>query len=427
MKIARRNLLKGGAAAAAGLLPLPFVLGRPRDPLPDFLVADPKKLLDLRPGFTYRVLERQFSPMNDGYRVPAVPDGMACFAGPAGSLILMRNHEVSVPAVLGPYYRGQRPPPQAYDATAYGGVTRLVVDGTTLERRSSNLVLIGTVRNCSGGSSPWGWLSCEESVDDGHGYVFLCATDAARVQAPRRILGYGRFNHEAVCIDPATKIAYLTEDRHDSALYRFVPGRPETPFHGKLQALRVVGSPRFDTASSLPRGKALRVDWVDITKPNPADDSVRGEAQERGAALFRRGEGMVFDRGTVYVCATTGGPASAGQIFKLTPGKNGLPDRLELAAESTSTDQLDMPDNLVVAPWGDVIVAEDGSSAHKYVRGIRPDGQIYDIARNANGSGEIAGVCFSPDGRSLFFNMYREGLTVAVTGPFSSLSRQAQS
>jgi uncharacterized protein len=257
--------------------------------------------------------------------------------------------------------------------------------------------------------------------------VFLCPTDAARVQAPRRIPGYGRFNHEAVCIDPSTKIAYLTEDRHDSALYRFLPVRPETPFQGKLQALRVVGSPRFDTGASLRRGKALRVDWVDITKPNPEDDSVRGEAQERGAALFRRGEGMVFDRGSVYVCATTGGPASAGQIFKLTPGKSGLHDRLELAAESTSTDQLDMPDNLAVAPWGDVIVAEDGSSAHKYVRGIRPDGRIYDIARNANGSGEIAGVCFAPDGRSLFFNMYREGLTVAVTGPFSSLSRQVQS
>jgi uncharacterized protein len=30
----------------------------------------------------------------------------------------------------------------------------------------------------------------------------------------------------------------------------------------------------------------------------------------------------------------------------------------------------------------------------------------------------VAGVTFAPDGRTLFFNIQEEGLTIAVTGPF---------
>ncbi|MHC8863601.1 alkaline phosphatase PhoX [Arenicellales bacterium IMCC57338] len=40
--------------------------------------------------------------------------------------------------------------------------------------KSTNFILTGTSRNCSGGASPYGWLSCEETEEDGHGYVFLC-------------------------------------------------------------------------------------------------------------------------------------------------------------------------------------------------------------------------------------------------------------
>ncbi|MHC8733809.1 alkaline phosphatase PhoX, partial [Arenicellales bacterium IMCC56312] len=37
--------------------------------------------------------------------------------------------------------------------------------------KSTNFILTGTSRNCSGGASPYGWLSCEETEEDGHGYV----------------------------------------------------------------------------------------------------------------------------------------------------------------------------------------------------------------------------------------------------------------
>ena len=90
----RRTVLKvGGATAAALALPMPWLF-RPRGKLPPSLRADPRGILDLPPGFSYRVLSRAGDAMSDGYRVPALADGMACFTGPKGTLVLMRNHEI---------------------------------------------------------------------------------------------------------------------------------------------------------------------------------------------------------------------------------------------------------------------------------------------------------------------------------------------
>ena len=279
----RRTLLRAGGAALAIALPIPLLFRR--RPPPKGLVADPAGLVDLPRGFSYRVLERRGDPMSDGYRVPGLPDGMACFAGPKGTLVLMRNHEVGRYFGMSAYPPGTAAPAEAFDASAHGGVTRLVLDERSLGRVSSNLVLTGTLRNCAGGQSPWGWLSCEESTETGHGWVFLCKTTASRVAKPERIAAYGRMNHEAVCVDPKTHVAYLTEDRSDSCLYRFVPKKKDAPFDGRLQALRVRGESAFDVAKSLSPGRRVAVDWVDVPEPGANDDSLRRRAHERGAAI----------------------------------------------------------------------------------------------------------------------------------------------
>jgi uncharacterized protein len=192
VKVARRALLRGGGALAMGAaLPIPFVLSRPVWAVgPGPLVPDRAGILDLPAGFAYRILERQGDAMADGYRVPGAPDGMACFAGSGSTLVLMRNHEADLDGPgSGPYGPGQPASPLAYDPAGYGGVTRVVLDAITLGRVSSNLVLAGTSRNCAGGTSPWGWLSCEETFSPTHGYVFVCPTDAPAVRPPQRIAG----------------------------------------------------------------------------------------------------------------------------------------------------------------------------------------------------------------------------------------------
>ena len=55
------------------------------------LIVDPKKILDLPKGFSYRVISRAGDAMNDGLVLPGKPDGMATFPGPNGLTILIRN------------------------------------------------------------------------------------------------------------------------------------------------------------------------------------------------------------------------------------------------------------------------------------------------------------------------------------------------
>jgi secreted PhoX family phosphatase len=384
------------------------------------LRPDPRGVLDLPEGFSYRVVSRSGERMSDGLVVPARPDGMTCFAGPQpGTLVLMRNHENATGmAMFAPNPDGA-PIANAFDPAATGGVSRVVLDARTLERVSENVVLAGTSLNCAGGPSPWGWLSCEETVEAGHGYVFACDPDATRAEVPRPIRGYGRFRHEAVAIDPLTHAAYLTEDREDACLYRFVPHDPAAPFEGELLALAIEGRPRMDTGGARP-GERLAIRWVPVRDPEPDDDSIRVRAQAEGAAVIRRGEGIAVDPGraglSLVLSATVGGREGVGQILRL--DVDGDRGELSTVAESRGRSDFDLPDNLTVhAPSGRLFFCEDGIGQN-FLRGIDHEGGVFDFARNALSGSELAGVCFSPDGRAMFVNLQLDGLTLAITGPF---------
>ena len=140
----RRSWVKLGGVVCTTAAAVPFLFQRRAsgEAPGQTLVRDPERLFDLRSGLNYRVLERVFDPMSDGYKVPGRPDGMACFNGAPGTWVLMRNHELDYNLSLSAY-RGS-PAAEAYDAEAAGSVTRLVLDAKTGQRMSSNLVLAGT-------------------------------------------------------------------------------------------------------------------------------------------------------------------------------------------------------------------------------------------------------------------------------------------
>ena len=57
-----------------------------------------------------------------------------------------------------------------------------------------------------------------------HGYTFeVPATAKPHLAQAVALKAMGRFNHEAIAVDPKTGIVYQTEDRHDGLLYRFIP------------------------------------------------------------------------------------------------------------------------------------------------------------------------------------------------------------
>jgi len=439
------------------------------------LVSDSAGLLDLPAGFQYRAFStallgslddlRFTQRLSNGELVPARHDGMAAFPGMPGITVLVRNHELEPQhkPVLAPGHT------MGYDPMGTGGTTTLWVSADR-ELLRSFPSLAGTFRNCAGGPTPWGsWLSCEEctytpgpkdpvlfdqrpDVSKRHGYVFEVDSRAEGLVEARPIKAMGRFYHEAVALDASTGFVYLTEDREDGLLYRY---RPDAITHrrrrvadmvvgdlalgGTLEALRIVGLPAARTQNRTARefatGKTWPVDWVTIPNIDPdvdmerdpgdvetpplerkartAPTSVRAQGFGLGAAQFARCEGITFHRHSLYFCATNGGPAKAGQVWRLELASQ----RLSLVAEPDDLALLDGPDNLTPAPNGDLIVCEDGKDVD-YLVGITPNGRLYHLARNAHNETEFAGACFSPDGRTLFVNIQDPGITFAIWGPW---------
>ena len=116
-----------------------------------------------------------------------------------------------------------------YDPTAFGGTTNILINDDTNEVVKEYLSLSGTMTNCAGGPSPWNtWLTCEENTsinkkeNISHGYVFEVNPKKDYLQEPVPLKNMGRFSHEAVAFD-RYGYAYLTEDRSDGLLYKYIP------------------------------------------------------------------------------------------------------------------------------------------------------------------------------------------------------------
>jgi secreted PhoX family phosphatase len=160
---------------------------------------------------------------------------------------------------------------------------------------------------------------------------------------------------------------------------------------------------------------------------SPKDD-LRRRGRAAGAAAFERGEGIWAGSDGIYFCCTTGGPAKKGQIWRYVPspdegkpGESTRPGRLELFLEPNDRHRMENADNLTIAPWGDLLVCEDGPLGNSLL-GVTPAGRLYRIAQVAMNRSELCGVCVSPDGSTVFLNIQRPGITVAITGPFKGLS-----
>lgn len=403
------------------------------------LVPDSKGLLDLPEGFSYKVISRFAQPMSDGLHVPDRADGMGCLPikGSKTKVALVRNHE------LHPKHLASQPESVqkhvntlAYDSydngTALpGGTTTLMYDTDTQKVEREFVSLTGTVRNCSGGITPWGtWLTCEESVDKpngtvnkDHGYIFEVPASADSLIEAKPLKAMGRFNHEAACVDPKTGYVYLTEDRGDSLLYRFIPKEyGNLQAGGDLQALVVKGKPQYDTrnwvAPTMPLSTSFEVDWVTLDNPESPEDDLRVQGYEKGAALFARGEGIHWGDEELYFCCTNGGNKQLGQVMRLIPSEEGT-DLLQLFVESEDKNLYNFGDNLTVCPNGHLLVCEDQYTdvVNNHLRGVTPNGEVYNFAK-LHAQTELAGACFSPDGRTLFVNVYSPTKTLAITGPW---------
>jgi len=404
------------------------------------LVDDPKGIFNLPPGFGYVVLSKAGETMDDGFLVPGAHDGMAAFPGPDGKTILVRNHEQdALDLRKSPFGRDlellrKRPLP-LYDSgrgtrPGLGGTTTLVYDTKQRRLEKHFLSLAGTWLNCAGGATPWGsWISCEETVvragtgyaEKDHGYAFEvpARADAAPVQ-PVPLTAMGRFRREAIAVDPRSGTVYQTEDQSTGLFTRFLPKEPgKLAQGGRLQAMKLKGRPpRTSNRTSdpaIPVGEWIDVEWIDLDRVESPDTDLGLQGATKGAAIFDRNEGIIAGKDAIYFCATTGGARSKGQVWRYEPST----DRLQLFIEPDNATYLDCGDNLTIAPWGDLLICEDGPGTNRLV-GVTPEGRLYPFALNIMNLSELSGVTFSPDGSTLFVNIQRPGLTLAITGPWKS-------
>lgn len=408
------------------------------------LVPDPHGLLDLPKGFRYTVLSREGDRLRSGEGpVPSHHDGMAAFAGGAGRTHLVRNHEnrataqIPVPTVSG----------LTYDPAGKGGCTAL-----TLDRHqrvlSERVAIAGTAVNCAGGRTPWGtWLTCEETEDragtDGytkdHGFVFeVHPTDPHRTGAVP-LTALGRFQHEAVAIDPRDGVLYETEDAFQKPFglfYRFLPHRPlggvgSLRAGGRLQAMRVPGV--ADLSAVRETGTRFDgIEWVDVPDPLAAVTPTRFQDYGPGGITHaQKLEGCYWGGGSVFFVSSfaRGADGSAadhyGQVWRYDPAHRRLTLAVVFGPDTDVQLPGESPDNICLAPGGGLMVCEDGNGA-QHVFGLTRRGEVYALARGRQNTGtdqkpewgEFAGVTFAPGGATMYVNCYTPGTTFAVTGPW---------
>lgn len=427
-------------------------------------------LLQLPQGFQYRSFSWTGDLMTNGERVPGGHDGMGVVRtqvvpGIGATTVLIRNHELGLGRAINAAAKYDSA--QVGTQVPAGGNTMMVFRGRQWVDTAP--ALGGTLANCAGGVTPWGtWLTCEETMTDltavggrRHGYVFEVRADASTTGNP--IVGMGRMSHEAVAIDPATGIAYLTEDaRNMSGLYRFIPndtsGQPGSLENGgRLQAARVRNAPNADLNVAT-KGQTVQLEWVDIANPDArpgpyADPIVTGtasgpflQARAQGALRMARGEGIWHHEGEMFIVDTATGSDDRGR-----PGRGeGAVWVLDLASQQmtalfVSADAIDgnNPDNVVVSPRGGVILCEDGGGVNDMygfgdrMLGLTETGDSYIFGKNnvnltaadvaAAGKSvapgdyrgrEFAGACFDAHGEVLFVNQQSPGITYAIWGPW---------
>ncbi|PKW05467.1 hypothetical protein SAMN05428944_7510 [Streptomyces sp. 1222.5] len=408
------------------------------------LVPDPNGLLDLPKGFRYHVLSREGDRLRSGEgRVPSNHDGMAAFAGGGGRTHLVRNHENRVTAAIAvPTVEGL-----TYDPAGKGGCTALTLDA---DRRvlSERVAIAGTAVNCAGGRTPWNtWLTCEETEDRAgtngytkdHGFIFeVHPTDPLRTGAVP-LTAMGRFQHEAIAIDPHKGVVYETEDAFEKPFglfYRFLPDKPlggvgSLRAGGRLQAMRVPGVPDLSTVQET-GARFDGIEWVDVPDPLAASTPTRLQDYGPGGITHaQKLEGCYWGGSCVYFVSSFARSADGstadhyGQIWRYDPARRRLTLVVVFGPDTDVQLPGESPDNICLAPGGGLMVCEDGNGA-QHVFGVTRKGEVYAMARGRQNIGtadkpewgEFAGVTFAPDGRTMYVNCYTPGTTFAVTGPW---------
>lgn len=297
--------------------------------------------------------------------------------------------------------------------------------------------LVQTIRNCSGGITPWGTIitaeeqttSADVNGDGMKDYGWLVEIDPATAQVisknadgtKGKLWQMGIMNHENVVINNAGTIAYYGEDGGTHMVYKFVADTPNDLSSGDLyvlkldQGLTTAGDPVGTTAT-----------WVQVPNKLKADqNNTASAAQTVGGTRFNGVEdvdispidGKIYftakglDR--VYRLQDNGATASQVETFV---GGASTTYSFDTAQGVKTEAWGDGNDNLTFDELGNLWVLQDGGKNYIWV--IAPDHtaanpKVKLFASMPAGS-EPTGLTFTPDHKFGFFSVQHPNSTIST-------------
>lgn len=353
---------------------------------------------------TYQVLVSQGQLLSTGTNLPAGADFAACFLSDANTGVLTVNHE-------------NNPGNITLHEIRFDTIQNLWNTGNS--RMVNYNGVVGTIRPCSGGISPWGTLFAAEETAvntdanvDGyidHGWIYevnvntglLMDYDSNGIREKNWALG--RMVHENICFGNDSLVAYFGADMTSSGyLFKFIAYQKGNFGSGNLYVLK--------------KGSLLDSTGVWVMVPNstqPERNNVIAFCNSIGATNFDRIEDVELGPdGKIYFAATT-----TGRIYRLTDNDTTI-SQFEIYVNNqiypiqTPSGIMNFSwtagtDNLAFDPEGNLWALRDGGGGYILVVGSshtssNPDIRIFGQAPSG---AEPTGINFSPDGRFIFLSI----------------------
>ncbi len=306
-----------------------------------------------------------------------------------------------------------------------------------------NSSLVTTIRNCSGGVTPWRTIvTAEENTTagdaNGDGYqdvgwlVEINPTTASVVDydsngTQDKLFALGRMNHENIVVSNDGTVAYYGEDGGTHCVYKFVPTVANNLSTGNVYVLKL------DKALSDDEPSSATATWILVPNTTQADrNNMPSNAAALGGTNFNGVEdceigpdGLVYfaskGKNRVYRFKDNGTTISNFETFV---GAMTYP--IQTNSGIVNEAWADGNDNLAFDDKGNLWVVQDGG--RNYIWVVRPNHKQTDpqvlLHSSAPAGSEPTGLTFTPDFKYGFFSVQHPDNTNIAQTDASGLNVQ---